>query len=185
MTAMGSMGGRGGLGPMYGSLSDLGVPVASYPRYELAQQAVDFLSDNEFPVEKTAIVGSNLSLVEKVFGRMTTAKAALGGTLTGAWFGLFIGLMFGLFSRRSWWEVVFTGLVVGAVWGAVFGALAHAATRGQRDFVSGRSLAAGSYEVVVEPSVADRARAMLANRPSGTVPAADPRLRPPTPPATG
>jgi hypothetical protein len=156
---------------MLGSVADLGVPVAGYPRYELAQRAVDYLSDNGFPVERTAIIGSNLSLVEKVLGRMTTARAALGGAATGAWFGLFIGLMFGIFSRRSWLAVVLTGLVVGAVWGAVFGALAHAATRGQRDFVSGRALAAGSYEIVVEASVADEARSMLARQPSGPPPA--------------
>jgi hypothetical protein len=166
MAAMGSMAGRGGLGPMHGTLADLGVSVASYPTYAQAQRAVDYLSDNQFPVDKSAIVGSDLSLVEKVLARMTTQKAALSGALSGAWFGLFIGLMFGLFSRRSWWEVVFTGLVIGAVWGAIFGALAHSATRGVRDFVSRSSLAAGSYEVMVQPDNAEQARTMLANLPA-------------------
>jgi ascorbate-specific PTS system EIIC-type component UlaA len=167
MAAMGSTsGGRGGLGPMHGTLADLGVSVASYPTYAQAQRAVDYLSDNQFPVDRVAIVGSDLSLVEKVLGRMTVAKSALTGTLTGAWFGLFIGLMFGLFSRRSWWEVVFTGLVIGAIWGAIFGALAHGATKGVRDFVSRSSLAAGSYEVMVRSDSAEQARTMLANLPT-------------------
>jgi ascorbate-specific PTS system EIIC-type component UlaA len=167
MAAMGSMaGGRGGLGPMHGALADLGVSVASYPTYAQAQRAMDYLSDNQFPIDRTAIVGTDLSLVEKVVGRMTTQKAALTGAMSGAWFGLFIGLMFGLFSRRNWFEVVLTGLVIGAVWGAIFGALAHRATRGARDFISRSSLAAGSYEVVVEPASAEQARTMLANLPA-------------------
>jgi len=166
MATMGSMGGGRGLGPMAGSLSDLGVSVASYPDYVQAQRAVDYLSDQQFPVEKTAIVGSDLSLVEKVLGRMTTAKSALTGAMTGAWFGLFIGLFFGVFTNRNWFGVVFTGLIAGAVWGAIFGAIAHAATRGVRDFVSRSSLAAGSYEVMVEAGSAEQARTMLANLPA-------------------
>lgn len=164
--SMGSMaGGRGGTQPMHGTLADLGVSIANYQKYPQAQRAVDFLSDNKFPVEKTAIVGSDLSLVEKVLGRMTTGKAAASGAAAGAWFGLFIGLMFGLFSRRSWWEVMLTGLLIGAAWGAIFGALAHSATRGRRDFVSASSLAAGSYEVLVDPAFAEQARTMLASLP--------------------
>jgi ascorbate-specific PTS system EIIC-type component UlaA len=167
MAAMGSTaGGRGGLSPMHGALADLGVSVASYPTYAQAQRAMDYLSDSQFPVDRTAIVGSDLSLVEKVMGRMTTQKSALTGAMSGGWFGLFIGLMFGLFSRRNWFEVVFTGLVIGAVWGAIFGALAHRATKGVRDFVSRSSLAAGSYEVMVEPASAEQARSVLANLPA-------------------
>jgi len=150
---------------MHGSVSDLGVSVASYPTYAQAQRAMDYLSDNQFPVEKSAIVGSDLSLVEKVLGRMTTQKSALAGAMSGGWFGLFIGLMFGLFSRRNWWEVVFTGLIIGAIWGAIFGAIAHAGSKGLRDFVSRSSLAAGSYEVMVDPATAEQARTMLANLP--------------------
>jgi heat induced stress protein YflT len=167
MAAMGSMaGGRSGMGPMAGSVADLGVSVASYPTYAQAQRAVDYLSDNQFPVDRTAIVGSDLSLVEKVVGRLTTQKSALSGALSGGWFGLFIGLLFGLFSRRNWFEVVFTGLVIGAVWGAIFGAIAHRATRGMRDFISRSALAAGSYEVMVQPDSSEQARTMLANIPA-------------------
>ena len=166
MAAFGSTGGRGGgLGPMAGSVADLGVSVASYPTYAQAQYAIDYLSDNQFPVDRTAIVGTDLSLVETVLGRLTTQKAALTGALSGGWFGLFIGLLFGLFTRRNWFEVVFTGLVIGAVWGAIFGWLAHRATRGVRDFVSRSSLAAGSYDVLVQAGSADQARSMLANLP--------------------
>ena len=52
--------------------------VATFPDYASAQRAVDFLSDEKFPVERTAIVGTNLRLVENVLGRMTTGRAGAG-----------------------------------------------------------------------------------------------------------
>jgi hypothetical protein len=38
--------------------------VASFPEYAQAQRAVDYLSDEKFPVERIAIVGEGLRLVE-------------------------------------------------------------------------------------------------------------------------
>ena len=137
------------------------VVVGTYPDYALAQQAVDHLSDNKFPVERTAIIGTDLRLVENVLGRLTTLRAAGAGAASGAWFGLFIGLLFGLFSNSNWFAVVFAGLLIGAAWGAIFGAIAHAATGGRRDFASRSSLQAGQYAVVTDPEVADQARQLL------------------------
>jgi hypothetical protein len=137
------------------------VPVATYPDYALAQQAVDYLSDNQFPVEKTSIVGTDLRLVENVLGRMTTVRAALAGAASGAWFGLFIGLFLGIFSDSNWFGLIFLGLLIGAAWGAIFGAIAQAMTGGRRDFTSRSSLQASQYAVVVEADVADGARQLL------------------------
>ncbi len=137
------------------------VTVATYPDYLSAQRAVDFLSDNQFPVEQTAIIGTDLRLVENVLGRVTTARAALAGAGSGAWFGLLIGLLFGLFSVSAWWRVLFAGLIIGAIWGAIFGAVAHAMTGGRRDFTSRSSLAAGQYAISVDTQFADDARQLL------------------------
>ncbi|MFI7540699.1 general stress protein [Actinoplanes sp. NPDC049599] len=137
------------------------VTVATYPDYALAQRAVDYLSDNEFPVQKTAIVGTDLRLVENVLGRMTTVRAALAGAASGAWFGLFIGLFIGIFSDSNWFGLIFLGLLIGAAWGAIFGAIAQAMTGGRRDFTSRSSLQASQYAVVVEADVADGARQLL------------------------
>ncbi|GIF26931.1 hypothetical protein BJ973_003572 [Actinoplanes tereljensis] len=141
-----------------------GVPtevVGTYPDYAMAQQAVDHLSDNKFPVERTAIIGTDLRLVENVLGRLTTGRAALAGAASGAWFGLFIGLLFGLFSDSGWFGVILVCLLIGAAWGAIFGAIAHAATGGRRDFASRSSLVAGQYAVTSESEVADQARQLL------------------------
>lgn len=137
------------------------VVVGTFPDYAQAQKAVDTLSDNKFPVERTAIIGTDLRLVENVLGRLTTGRAALAGAASGAWFGLFIGLLFGLFSTSSWFGVILAGLLIGAAWGAVFGAIAHAATGGRRDFASRSSIQAGQYAVVTDAEVADQARSLL------------------------
>jgi len=138
-----------------------GVVVGTFADYAAAQQAVDLLSDKKFPVERTAIIGTDLRLVENVLGRLTTARAAMAGAASGAWFGLFIGLLFGLFSNNSWFGVILVCLLIGAAWGAVFGAIAHAATGGRRDFASRSSIQAGQYAVVTDPDLADQARELL------------------------
>lgn len=65
--------------------------VGSYPTYTGAQRAVDFLSDSRFPVERTAIIGSDLRMVETVLGRLTRGRAALAGAApapgSGCWSG--------------------------------------------------------------------------------------------------
>jgi hypothetical protein len=137
------------------------VAVATFADYPSAQRAVDYLSDNEFPVERTSIVGTDLRLVENVLGRLTTGRAALAGAASGAWFGLLFGLLIGIFSNASWLAVLLFAVVVGALWGAVFGAIAHAATGGRRDFTSRSSLQAGQYAVLVDADYADQARQLV------------------------
>ncbi|MBW8764722.1 MAG: SPOR domain-containing protein, partial [Geodermatophilales bacterium] len=81
-----------------------GVQVGSYDNYEQAQAAVDYLSDEKFPVENVTIVGTDLRMVEKVLGRLTTGRAIAAGAAGGAWWGLFVGLLLGIFSNsgREW-----------------------------------------------------------------------------------
>ncbi|MET7381193.1 general stress protein [Streptomyces sp. NPDC005526] len=137
--------------------------VGSYPTYEGAQGAVDFLSDNGFPVEHTAIIGSDLRMVETVLGRLTRGRAALAGAGSGAWFGLLIGLLLSLFAAGTHNAVVLllSGLAYGAVFGAVFGFIGHAFTGGRRDFTSRSQIVASRYDVVADPEVAGDARNLL------------------------
>jgi hypothetical protein len=137
------------------------VTIATFPDYESAQRAVDYLSDNRFPVERTAIIGTDLRLVENVIGRMTIGRAALAGLASGAWFGLLIGLLLSLFTTSAWWGILLAGLIIGAVWGAVFGAIAHAMTGGRRDFASRSTLQAGQYAVTADAEYADQARQLI------------------------
>lgn len=139
------------------------VPVADYPTYLEAQRAVDFLSDSEFPVERTSIIGSDLRMVENVLGRLTRGRAALAGAASGAWFGLLVGLLLSLFTTdgSSTFAIVLQGLLFGVVFGAVFGFAAHAATGGRRDFTSRSAIVASRYEVQADAEVADDAKNLL------------------------
>jgi hypothetical protein len=143
---------------------DQTVTVATYEDYLSAQRAVDYLSDNKFPVGEVWIVGEDLRMVERVLGRWTVGKAAGAGALSGAWFGLFIGLLFAIFTNttRAWLLVLVLAVVIGAAWGAVFGAIAHSATRGQRDFKSISSFEAARYRVEVPTGQAAEAQRLLA-----------------------
>jgi hypothetical protein len=136
--------------------------VARFDDYESAQRAVDRLSDDGFPVEKLDVVGSDLRLVERVTGRLTRGRAAGAGALSGLWVGLLFGILLGLFtSGHSILAVAVTGASLGVLWGAVFGFVAHASTKGQRDFSSVRQLVATHYDLVAREGTVHRARTML------------------------
>ncbi|CAA9326431.1 MAG: hypothetical protein AVDCRST_MAG29-776 [uncultured Nocardioidaceae bacterium] len=145
-----------------------GVGIGTYDAYADAQRAVDFLSDAEFPVQYVTIVGNDLRMVERVTGRLTQNRVALGGAVGGAWWGLFIGtilLLFGSGSEYSGYLLVLLTVLVGAVFGAVFALIGYAATRGRRDFTSTSSVVATSYEVLCQHAHADAARQVLGRLP--------------------
>jgi hypothetical protein len=137
--------------------------IGTYDTYLEAQRAVDYLSDEKFPVEHTTIVGNNLRQVEKITGRLTWGRAMTGGLASGAWFGLFVGLLLGIFaSGTSWLAAVLTGVVLGALFGMTFGAIGYAQLRGRRDFTSRTAVVATSYDVLCDHKFAEEARNHLA-----------------------
>jgi len=139
------------------------VPVASYDNYFDAQKAVDRLSDAGFPVERTAIIGVGLQMVENVLGRLNYGRAAATGAATGAWFGLLVGVFLSIFtdSLVSSVAIILWAVLWGAIACAIFGAIAYAFTGGNRDFVSASRLVAERYDVRVDAAYADRARELL------------------------
>ena len=140
--------------------------VATYDTYAEAERAVDYLSDHEFPVQRTSIVGRGLHFVEQITGRMTYGQAAFRGALTGAVAGALIGWLFGVFDwfhplvAAAW--LAFDGLWFGAIVGALVGLLAHAVTGGRRDFSSVGTMKADTYELLVDDAVAADAERLLA-----------------------
>ncbi len=141
-----------------------GVQVGSYDSYEQAQAAVDFLSDEKFPVENVTIIGTDLRMIETVTGRLTMGRAVAAGAAGGAWWGLFVGLLLGIFSASggAWIGSVLGGLLIGLAFGAAFGAAGYAATRGRRDFTSTSKIVASRYDVMCNPPQAEQARTLLA-----------------------
>ena len=139
--------------------------LAVYDDYAKAQKSVDFLADAEFPVEQLMIVGTDLKRIERVTGRLTWSRIAVGGILSGLWLGVFIGLIFALFTDEGVWQVLLTTAFMGATFGLVWALIGYAATRGQRDFSSVTQVVATKYEVLVENKHAARARELLAGLP--------------------
>ncbi|RJK94206.1 general stress protein [Vallicoccus soli] len=143
-----------------------GQVVGTFDTYLEAQTAVDFLSDQEFPVQHVSIVGSDLRMVERVRGRLTRGRAALAGAGSGAWFGLFVGLLLSLFSSSETSDLglIAAAVLYGLVFGAVFGFVGHALSGGRRDFTSTSKIVSSKYDVVCTWAEADRAREVLARR---------------------
>ena len=140
-----------------------GWPVGSYATYEEAQRAVDFLAENEFTVQDVTIVGVDLMLVERVLTRLTWGRVIASGAASGAWFGVFVGVLLAVFGSQGPWLVpILVGVTVGVIFGVVFAVAQYASTRGRRDFSSASQLVARQYDVLCQPTTAERARDLLA-----------------------
>lgn len=135
--------------------------IASYDNYIDAEAAVDRLADAKFPVERVAIVGRDVRLVEQVTGRLTYLRAAADGAASGALPGVLIGWIFGLL---NWINPLISalllavyGLVFGAIVGALFGVALHAMQRGRRDFTAVKVMQPTQFDIVADTDVADEA----------------------------
>jgi hypothetical protein len=139
-----------------------GWPIGSYDTYREAQRAVDHLADHEFPVQGLTIVGVEPMLVERVDGRLTWRRVLGAGAASGAWLGLFVGLLLSLFTAGTGLLPILIGLVCGVGFGLASAAVRYAATNGQRDFVSHSQLVARRYDVLCLPRSAEHGRDLLA-----------------------
>lgn len=137
-----------------------------YSTYEEAQKAVDFLSDENFPVEQCMIVGTDLKRIERITGRLDTGRAALAGVASGAWLGLLLGILLSMFGGPEGALVmIVTTVLLGALFGAMWALIGYAMTRGQRDFTSISQVVATRYEVLVEHKSLSRAQELLQTMP--------------------
>lgn len=154
------------LGPLAGGRAQ-GVPtpprgdtIARYATYLEAQRAVDYLSDNAFPVQAVTIVGTGLRMVERVTGRLTYSIVALRSLLSGAYFGAMVGLILSLFTTAGG-SAILAGALFGAGFSVIFGLIAYSLTGGRRDFSSVSQVVATEYEVLCLPEQMGRARELL------------------------
>ena len=140
-----------------------GEVVATYETYNEAQGAVDTLAKADFPVKQLSIVGNDLKSVERVTGKLTYGRVALAGAASGAWLGIFFGLLFFIFSPSGdSLPIVFAALLIGAGFGMLFGLVSYALNRRRRDFTSTMQVVAGNYQVIVATELVNRARNLLA-----------------------
>lgn len=145
-----------------------GTQIAVYATYAEAQKAVHYLSAEHFPVEHITIFGTNLHSVERVTGRLSYGRVAIAGAMSGAWFGLFIGLLLSLFGGPGVTTgITFIAITLGAGFGLLFSVLSYAVTRSRRDFTSSSQIVAGQYAILCEPDHAVAAQQVLQRSPVG------------------
>ena len=137
-----------------------GDTIAQFKSYLEAQKAVDYLSDHHFPVQAVTIVGVDLKMVERVTGRMTYGRAAGAGFVSGAWFGLFVGLLISLFGSAKGFSVP-AAVIIGGAFGLLFGVISYAFTGGRRDFTSTSQIVASEYHVLCLSAQAGKAIQLL------------------------
>lgn len=158
--------------PLTARLYDLEYPrsLGVYSTYQEVQSVVDTLADNQFPVQSTLIVGTDLKLMERVTGRKTWPKVIGQGVLSGLWMGLFLGLLLLLINPGNF-MIVLTSILMGIVFFTVWTVIGYAMTGGKRDFTSMTSTIPMQYELLVEHKHAAQARQILADSGAAPVPA--------------
>ncbi|MDQ0892823.1 general stress protein [Agromyces ramosus] len=159
MTNQSPFGGR--VGRAFPSLPK-GETVASFETYAEAQSAVDALAKAEFPVKELAIVGTDLTSVERITGKLTWGRAAGAGALSGAWFGTFLGLLLFIFSPTgASLGILLAAVLLGAGFGMIFGVVSYSVNRRRRDFTSVMQVLATRYAIIADSPHVDRARSVL------------------------
>lgn len=156
--------------PLTARLYDLEYPrsLGVYSTYQEVQSVVDTLADEQFPVQSTLIVGTDLKLMERVTGRKTWPGVILQGARSGLVMGLFMGLLLWLLNPGNL-MIVLPALVLGIVFFTVSAVVGYAMTGGRRDFTSMTATIPMQYELLVEHKHAAQARQILAA--SGAAPA--------------
>jgi hypothetical protein len=124
-----------------------GDTIAQFATYAEAQRAVDYLSDNQFPVQAVTIVGVDLQMVERVTGRLTYSRVAVAGLLSGVYFGGFVGILLTL-GTSAGFNTFLAAVLFGAAAGGLFGLISYSATGGRRDFTSTSQIVAAEYRVL-------------------------------------
>jgi hypothetical protein len=139
-----------------------GETIASFETYAEAQSAVDALAKAEFPVKELAIVGTGLTSVERITGKLTWGRAAGAGALSGAWFGTFLGLLFFIFAPSpSSVGILLSAVLIGAGFGMIFSVVSYSVNRRRRDFTSVAQVLATRYSIIAEAAHVERARQIL------------------------
>jgi hypothetical protein len=136
--------------------------LGTYDTYPEAQAVVDRLAKADFTVADLSIVGNDLKTVERVTRRLSWNRAALEGALSGAWFGLFVGVLLTFFSPTINWGYLLAALLIGAVAGMFFRLISYGVARRSRDFDSQTQVLATNYQVLVAGEHLAKAQDVLA-----------------------
>jgi hypothetical protein len=135
--------------------------LGTYDTYVEAQHVVDKLAKADFDVQQLSIIGNDLKTIERVTGKLSYGRAALGGAATGAWLGLFAGSLLFLFTASPNVTYAFAVILLGAAFGMLFGIVSYGINRRRRDYTSTSQVVASSYQVIAPSAVIVRAQELL------------------------
>lgn len=139
-----------------------GRTVGSYQTYEAAKHAVDVLIANEgFSAQSISIIGSDLSSVERVTGRMSVGRTALNGVMTGVMIGLFMSLMWMIVNPITNFIVLVGIFLLSIAFGVIWSLIVYAMTPNKREFTSMMQLTAGRFDIIVPNELANDATSIL------------------------
>lgn len=125
--------------------------LASFPGYPEAQALVNSLVTKGVPAQALSIVGADVTLVERVTGKIGYGRAALSSAMSGSWLGVLAGLVYVIISPTDIITPIVGGLFIGAGVGMVAGMLIFTFSKApQRLYRSMQQVIAQSYRVVVD-----------------------------------
>jgi hypothetical protein len=131
-------------------LAQDGSSLASFTDYKQAVSYVEKLIENDFPAKLVSIIGTDLKTVEIIKGKLGYGRVSISGAVTGSWLGMFFGLIFGVTgTEQVLLTNVLAGIIIGAGLGMLLNILRFSVTKNRRGFISGQSVIAKKYEVVV------------------------------------
>jgi hypothetical protein len=141
-----------------------GSAVSEFNDYKDAVAYVERIILGDFPATSIAIVGTNLTSVERVRARISYGRVAASGASAGVWLGLLIFILFAYSSTPATEnpEPLFSigsALLVGAGVGMLFQVIRFSLAKGKRGFASASQIVAGKYEVVVPSELVNEASA--------------------------
>lgn len=147
--------------PVGGGVMPRGTEVASFATYPEAQHAVDALSDDGFPVQHLAIIGTDLRQVEHITGRRSWGRTIASGAGSGLWIGIFFAaMMMFLGPSNSTGVTAGAAVFMGVVWGIFFQVVSYGLTRGKRDFTSFSQVVASRYSILASAHAQEAAQAL-------------------------
>jgi hypothetical protein len=140
-------------------LANDGTSLASFADYKQAVSYVEKLIENDFPAKFVSIIGTDLKTIELVKGKLGYGRVSLSGALTGSWLGMFFGLIFGVTgSEQILVNNVLAGIIIGSGIGMLLNIVRFSVTKNKRGFVSGQTVVAKKYQVVVPNAQAQLAK---------------------------
>src|SRR5690625_2382103 len=157
-----------GPGAHIGSSLPQGQLIGNYRSYEAAIAAVDRAVEAGVDPRFLSIVGRDLRSVYRLRHRPSYAAVAGRAALQGAFFGMFIGLLFSMMTGgQDLMMTLGSTVLLGAVIWVLFGVIGEVMRRRQLKYAMIPSMTAVSYDLVVDNSVASQVNAALGPQPMG------------------